>query len=102
MLNNARNRARKTGVPFALTLADIPAATHCPALGVELDYSYAGRSGFRAYAPSLDRFIPDLGYVRGNVTVISCLANAVKSSATSEQVMAVAKWMKKNDDNNQK
>jgi len=65
--------------------------THCPVLGWELDYT--GTDPQRGW--SIDKFDPALGYVPGNVTIISRLANTIKSNATIEQVEQVAAWMRK-------
>lgn len=44
--------------------------------------------------PALDRKVPALGYVRGNVTFISNKANRIKSNATTEEILSVAKYLK--------
>lgn len=87
LLSHARRRARAKGIPFNLTLADIHIPKYCPALGIELRVN---EGVVAANSPSLDRIIPALGYVRGNVIVVSHLANAVKSYATVEQLLLVA------------
>ena len=47
------------------------------------------------HSPTLDRIIPKLGYIKGNVQVVSALANRIMSDATVNQVMAVAKHYEK-------
>lgn len=37
-------------------------------------------------SPSIDKVIPELGYVRGNVWVISNKANRIKNNATLEEL----------------
>jgi hypothetical protein len=39
----------------------------------------------------LDKIIPELGYVKGNVRIISTLANTMKSNATKDQLLTFAK-----------
>jgi hypothetical protein len=90
-LQGARNRARQKGLPFDLVLEDIIIPTHCPVLGIPMERS-SGVSG--PNSPSLDRIVPELGYVKGNVVVISHKANTIKSCATPEEVMAVALWLR--------
>lgn len=41
--------------------------------------------------PSIDKIIPNLGYVPGNVKVISFMANHMKSHATKEQLLSFSK-----------
>jgi len=45
-----------------------------------------GTNGPHKYSPSIDRMNPKLGYVKGNVRVISQLANGMKQHATLEEV----------------
>ena len=91
-LNIIRGRAAGKGLPFDLTEADISIPTHCPVLGIPL-VTGLGR-GLRSNAPSLDRFIPELGYVRGNVEIISYRANVLKSNATLEEHEKLTAWMR--------
>lgn len=89
MLQAARGRAKKLGVPFDLSRQDVSIPTHCPALGIPLQ---VGKGKITDGSPSLERIRPALGYVRGNVVVVSHLANRIKNSATLEQMISVAGW----------
>lgn len=84
-------------VPFDLTAGDVRIPSHCPALGIPM-HRNANRAGDDS--PTLDRVVPHLGYVAGNVVVISGLANRIKSSATWQQVLAVGIWLKGVTDQN--
>ena len=90
MLQNAKNRAKRDDVPFDLVLEDIEIPSVCPVLGIKI---YVGTSGCKANSPSLDKFIPELGYVRGNVHIISNRANFLKKDATTEEILLLASWM---------
>ena len=50
-------------------------------------YHYEGVLGDDS--PSLDRIVSSLGYVKGNIRVISYKANRVKSNATLEELRKV-------------
>jgi hypothetical protein len=89
MMEGAKARAREAGIPFALTPEDIVIPDRCPALGIPLR---PGAKVSHNGSPQLDRLIPELGYVRGNVVVISRLANTIKQNATPDQIRAVADW----------
>lgn len=93
MLHRAKARARDLGVPFDLTPADISIPETCPVLGIVLCRSEG--DGFKAASPSLDRIVPELGYVRGNIVVISNRANLLKRDATRAEIEALAAWMRK-------
>lgn len=91
-LQQARRRAKLNGLPFDLTLEDLEIPTKCPVLGIPLRVN-DGHAKDDSY--SLDRLIPELGYIKGNVTVISHKANTVKSNASIEELEKVLKWLKK-------
>ena len=84
MLNYARARAKKKGLPFNLELTDIVIPKNCPLLDIPL---VLDNEVFADNSPSLDRLIPHLGYVKGNVKVISVRANTIKSNATLDELM---------------
>ena len=46
---------------------------------------------------SLDCIIPELGYVPGNVAVISRRANTIKNDATIEELELVLAYMKRHE-----
>lgn len=80
-------RAAKKGVPFDMKPEDllIPSTgcppTHCPVFPhIKLDYD-AGED--RRCWPSVDRIVPKLGYVTGNVWVISFSANTWKYTGSN-------------------
>ena len=88
ILRFTKSHCVKRGVEFNLELADIIIPTHCPYLGIELTVGLG--LGKRDSAASIDRINPNEGYVRGNVQIISLLANRMKNSATEEQLVTFA------------
>ncbi len=89
LISAAHQRARTKGLPFNLSVGDVVVPLVCPVLGIPL---VRGHKVSHDGSPQLDRMIPSLGYVRGNVAVISKLANTIKSNATPQQIRAVADW----------
>lgn len=88
----AKGRARNRGIPFDLDVSDLlPIPEVCPVLGIPLVFQ-AKRMGRNS--PSLDRLRPELGYVRGNVRVISQRANGLKSDASADELYAVADYVR--------
>ncbi len=96
LLNRIRARAASEGLPFDLTAADIFIPTHCPIFGTPLRLPGNGGAGGTAQpdTASLDRIVPELGYVRGNVEVVSLRANRLKNDATAEEHERIAAWMR--------
>lgn len=90
LLANARKRAAEQRVPFNLKRADLDVPTHCPALGLKLE---AGERGGGDSSPTIDRLIPERGYVRGNIAILSMKANRMKNSGTSAELRAIADWL---------
>jgi hypothetical protein len=90
ILQGARQRAKKDGLPFDLTRDDIIIPTICPVLGCELKMSSGKPSNC---SPSIDRIQPELGYVKGNVRIISWRANDVKGNATIEELQKILAYM---------
>jgi len=97
MLGRAKKRAADKGIPFDVSVEDIEKPTHCPMLGVELIYGGDKLPNKQAHpnAASLDRIRPELGYVKGNVVIVSWRANNIKSDATAEELLAIGKWLRK-------
>lgn len=93
MLDGARRRATKDGVPFNLTSENVIIPAVCPVLGIPL--VKGENRGGNYNSPSLDRVIPDLGYVKENVTVISMKANRMKNDATPDELKKFAAWVGK-------
>jgi hypothetical protein len=92
MFYRVKYRAQSEGIPFDLAPSDIFIPTHCPVLGIELAPVWAPQ-GTDA-KPTLDRLTPSLGYVRGNIEVISARANRMKSDSTVAELERIASWMR--------
>lgn len=88
LLKAAKSRARIYNLPFDITVEDIVIPKYCPILEIEL---FSGIGKTCNNSPSVDKIIPELGYVRGNVRVISHLANMMKNSATPVLLQNFAK-----------
>jgi len=84
----AKKRALKKGLEFNIELKDIHIPKRCPILKVLLICS-------TRYSPSIDRIYPDKGYIKGNIVVISTLANSMKANATPKELLIFAKNIKK-------
>lgn len=88
ILCRAKNRAAVRGYDFNLTIGDIIIPEMCPILEVPI---VVGKKGDYLFAPSLDRVDNTKGYVKGNVRVISMLANSMKNTADNELLLRFCK-----------
>jgi len=89
MLCRARYRSVQEGIEFNLTLEDIVIPEVCPYL--QTPFTLELGNGRQDTNPSLDKIDPTKGYIKGNVQVISELANRMKNSATKEQLITFAR-----------
>ena len=87
LLSSIKCRCKRDNIPFNLEEADIVIPDACPLLGIKLEF----RSGNWENSPSIDRIIPSLGYVKGNVWIISMRANRIKCNATLEELQMIVK-----------
>jgi hypothetical protein len=94
MLTSARQRAKKTNVPFDLSPDDFCIPEICPVFGHAFEF---GTRESHDWAPTLDKIIPELGYVKGNIQVISHRANMLKGNATVQELWLLADYMMKNN-----
>lgn len=90
LLVRARERAKEKGLDFNIDVSDVIVPQYCPLLNIELDKEPQSNVK-RHWSSSLDRVDLRYGYVKGNVRVISDLANTMKNAATIEQLLLFAK-----------
>jgi hypothetical protein len=89
LLFAAKSRARQYGLLFNIDLNDVIVPEFCPVLGIKLSCDENKNT-----SPSLDRIIPELGYTKGNVQVISWRANWLKNNATLEEIRSLYLYLK--------
>lgn len=92
LFQRAKSRAKQRGILFSIDLSDIVIPTYCPILGIELKLGTNGK--VEDASPSLDRINSSLGYIKGNVAVISNRANVIKSNGTIETFQNIVEYMK--------
>jgi hypothetical protein len=90
MVRAAKWRAQCSGVPFDITEHDVAIPMFCPVLGIHIEQA-SGRQN--PNSPSLDKIIPERGYVRGNVRVVSARANTLKRDGTLEEFKAIVRYL---------
>ena len=90
IVRRAKTRANKNSVPFDIDEDYIkkiwPKHNICPIFKIKFERGNLDQS------PSLDRIIPKLGYVKGNVQIMSHKANRIKNNATFEELVIIGKY----------
>ena len=94
MHQRAKQRAVSKGEDFNIVVGDIVIPGVCPILKIPLNMN-SGKSGAYKNSPSLDRIDNNKSYVKGNVQVISQLANSMKGAASIEELQYFADWVNK-------
>ena len=86
-VSRRKYESKKLGFHFTIKHSDLTWPTHCPILGIPLSWE-----GHVDNTPSIDRINSTLGYVPGNVQVISARANRIKNDGTLDELIALGKW----------
>jgi len=99
MYKNALQRARLEKLPFDIDIEYLKSikTDRCPIFDIELSWGKIGE-GHKNKAinsPSLDKIKPEYGYIKGNVCIISNLANTIKNNVSYEELYKVADWLYK-------
>ena len=83
LYNSCKQRALRKNIEFNISEEDIKIPKFCPLLKQPLSTDHDGQSEF---SPSIDRIDNSKGYIKGNVWVISKLANRMKNNASLSQL----------------
>ena len=97
LLESSRSRAKAKGLPFDLTREwlETMMVSHCPITLQPIDWLREqvvdGTAG--PNSPSIDRIIPELGYVQTNCAIVSFRGNSIKSNGTIDEHRRVVQYM---------
>lgn len=96
IFNMARRRCKRNNIPININVDYIasvyPANNKCPLLDIELIKS---KKAISKNSPTLDRIIPSLGYIEGNVMFISNKANLAKRNLSLDEMKILLNNWKK-------
>ena len=103
--NSVRKRAKKNKIPIDLDFISFPNMLdwlkhqpRCECCKVMFNMGYKnGKKGPRNDSPSIDKFHPDKGYVKGNVFLICWRCNKLKSDGTIREFELLIDWLRKKD-----
>lgn len=94
LYRGTKSRARVRGISFTITLEDLELDGCCQCCGREM-FVTEEKGYQKPHSPSLDRLIPKLGYIPGNVNVICWRCNDVKRNSTLDELRTVVAWLER-------
>lgn len=94
--SSIRSRAKAKGIPFDLTAEYLQSiyTDNCPVLGIPFERR-SDRNNNSPASPTVDRIVPSLGYIKGNVIIVSRRANNIKSDGKLDDLRAVLNFYEK-------
>jgi hypothetical protein len=97
LINGAKKRAAKQGIPFALTTAWAEARWTGLCELTKLAFrSQVGKGRHGPFSPSIDKIVPANGYVPDNCRFVLMAVNQMKSTGTDSQMYEIAEALLRN------
>ena len=93
LFKNAKARAKLRDIPFEIAIKDIVWTDACPCCG----HPFVLGSPVKRpvpLTPSLDRKVPEKGYVPGNIVVLCHRCNTLKRDASVAEIETLLTWMR--------
>lgn len=92
-LSVVKSSCLKGNIPYDMTVDNLyPLPLSCPVFGTPLNWMSEGKGTSHDH-PTIDRMVPELGYVNGNVQIISNRANRLKNNASLGEIEAIFRYM---------
>lgn len=94
MFQQAKSRAKEHGLEFNITLDDLmfEDGQLCPILEIPMHFNSGAKHGLDD-SPSLDRIDNNLGYIKGNIIIISNRANKIKRDSTLDELKKIVAFL---------
>lgn len=89
----AKRSAKARGLEFSIDVSDIVIPATCPVLGIPIEKPAPSQGKRPAGKASLDRKDNSLGYVKGNIFVVSWRANRLKCDGTIDEFKKIIGYM---------
>lgn len=92
-LASIKSKCKRYNIPFNLEISDIVIPETCSKTGIKLVVHT--ERGKYIDTPSIDRIIPELGYVKGNIQIVSYWYNIAKFTWKEETFIEMCKQVVK-------
>lgn len=89
--HKAKKRSEKAGLPFDIDRSDVKIPDTCPVLGIPI---FITKGTIGDNSPTIDKVIPEKGYTKDNIVVMSARANRIKCDATLDEIELIYNWLK--------
>jgi len=92
LLNQLKASAKKRGIPFDLTTADIDdigIPITCPVLGIPLKFN---KGKPQRDSVSFDRIDSSRGYTKDDIVIVSQRVNSLKSNASLDEMQKIVNF----------
>jgi hypothetical protein len=89
----AKRSAKARGLEFSIDVSDIVIPKVCPVLGIPIDTPSPSQGKRPNGKASLDRRDNSIGYVKGNVFVVSWRANRLKCDGNIDEFNRIISYM---------
>lgn len=80
-------------LPYTISVDDIIIPDNCPICGVLMRPSE--KRGGDSQSPTLDKIVPEIGYVKGNIAVICKGCNSMKGKGSADDHRRIADYIDK-------
>jgi hypothetical protein len=99
LFRRAKDRAKRKNILFTIDKEYLnsiyPKDNMCPVLKIPFQLGFLNEiKKNKDYAPSLDRIIPEKGYVEGNLVIVSFAVNRVKNNVSIETIEKILNFYK--------
>lgn len=91
-LSSIRQSAKKRKIEVTITYEDLEplVVDYCPVTGLKLNYGLLGsKNKILPESPSVDRINNDLGYIQGNIIIVSSLVNRIKTNLSINELPTI-------------
>lgn len=93
--NHPASKERRANLSIDFLAGLRTASTKCVCCSIELDFTMPSRGKMPSNFATLDKIVPELGYIKTNVAIICLSCNMLKSALTLDQLRMILSYIEK-------